>query len=46
MCAPGPYYPLDTLGTVPRAYDIFRTYEGMEEETIKINTLKIGTCNK
>jgi hypothetical protein len=21
---------LDTIGTVPRAYDIFRAYEGME----------------
>jgi hypothetical protein len=25
-----PYYPLGTIGTVPRAYDIFRVYEGME----------------
>jgi hypothetical protein len=27
---PGPYYSLGTIGTVPRAYDIFRAYEGME----------------
>jgi hypothetical protein len=27
---PGPYYPLDTIGTVPRAYDMFKAYEGME----------------
>jgi hypothetical protein len=26
---PGPYYPLDTIGTVPGAYDIFKVYEGM-----------------
>jgi hypothetical protein len=26
----GPYYPLGTIGTVPRAYDIFRAYDGME----------------
>jgi hypothetical protein len=34
-----PYYPLGTIGTVPRAY------EGMEEETIKIMKLKIRKCN-
>jgi hypothetical protein len=28
----GPYYPLGNIGTVPRAYDIFRTYEGFEGE--------------
>jgi hypothetical protein len=33
------YYPLDTIGTVPRAY------KEMEEETIKIMKLKIGKCN-
>jgi hypothetical protein len=26
----GTYYPLGILGTVPRAYDMFRTYEGMK----------------
>jgi hypothetical protein len=26
----GPYNPLRTIGTVPRAYDIFRAYEGMK----------------
>jgi hypothetical protein len=26
----GPYDPLDTIGIVPRAYDMFRAYEGME----------------
>jgi hypothetical protein len=31
----GPYYPLGTIGTVPRAYDIFRAYEKMEGEQIK-----------
>jgi hypothetical protein len=30
------YYPLGTTGTVPRAYDIFRAYEGMEGKKIKI----------
>jgi hypothetical protein len=29
----GPYYPLGTIGTVPRAYDIFRAYKGMEGRT-------------
>jgi hypothetical protein len=33
---PGPYYPLGTIGTVPRAYDIFRAYEGMEGRKIEI----------
>jgi hypothetical protein len=32
----GPYYPSGKIGIVPRAYDIFRAYEGMEEETIKM----------
>jgi hypothetical protein len=32
----GPYYPLGTTGTVPRAYDIFRAYEEMEGRTNKI----------
>jgi hypothetical protein len=31
---------------VPRAYDIFSANEGMEEETININKLKTGKCNK
>jgi hypothetical protein len=34
----GPYYPLGTIDTVPRAYDIFRAYEEMEK-------LKIGKFN-
>jgi hypothetical protein len=25
-----PYYPLGPTGTVPRAYDMFRAFEGME----------------
>jgi len=33
---PGPHYTLGTTATVPRAYDMFRAYEGMDEETIKI----------
>jgi hypothetical protein len=32
----GPHYPLGTTDTVPRAYDIFRAYEGMEGKKIKI----------
>jgi hypothetical protein len=36
----GPYYPLGTIGTVPRAYDIFRAYEKMEGGTNKIRALK------
>jgi hypothetical protein len=27
---PGPYYPLGTIGTAPRAYDICKAYEGTE----------------
>jgi hypothetical protein len=27
---PGPYYPLGTIGIVPRAHDIIRAYERME----------------
>jgi hypothetical protein len=30
MFVAGPYYPLGTIRTVPRAYDIFKTYEEME----------------
>jgi hypothetical protein len=26
----GPYYPSDTIGTVPRTCDMFRAYEGIE----------------
>jgi hypothetical protein len=33
---PGQYYPIGIIATVPRAYDIFRAYEGMEEETKKL----------
>jgi hypothetical protein len=28
-------YPLGTIGTAPRAYDIFRAYEGMEGRKTK-----------
>jgi hypothetical protein len=28
----GLYYPIGTIGTVPRAYDIFRAYEGMKKK--------------
>jgi hypothetical protein len=31
----GPYYPLGTTGTVPRAYNMFRAYEGKEGIKIK-----------
>jgi hypothetical protein len=34
-CKAGPYYPLGTTGTVPRAYDMFRAYEGMEGRKMK-----------
>jgi hypothetical protein len=36
----GPYYPLGTIGTVPRAYVIFRAYEGMEGRKINIRMKK------
>jgi hypothetical protein len=32
----GSYYLLGTTSTVPRAYDIFRAYEGIEGRKIKI----------
>jgi hypothetical protein len=35
MFVAGPYYPLGNIGTVPRAYDIFKTYEEMEERRNK-----------
>jgi hypothetical protein len=35
----GPYYPLGTIGTVPRAY------EGMQGRRNKIKGMKIGTFN-
>jgi hypothetical protein len=41
----GLYYPLGTIGTVPRAYDMFRAHEGMGERKIKIKKLKVGKCN-
>jgi hypothetical protein len=41
----GPYYPLGTIGTVPRAHDIFRTYEGMEAKKNEIKEIEIGKCN-
>jgi hypothetical protein len=28
----GPHYSLGITGTVPRAYDIFKAYEGMREQ--------------
>jgi hypothetical protein len=31
----GPYYPLGTIDTVPKAYDIFRAYEEMAGLTNK-----------
>jgi hypothetical protein len=40
VCIPGPYYPSGTTGTVPRAYDIFRAYEGMEGRKIKNKEMK------
>jgi hypothetical protein len=36
----GPYYPLVTTGIVPRAYDIFRAYEGMEGSKDKNKEMK------
>jgi hypothetical protein len=36
MAATGPYYPLGTIGTVPRAYDMFRAHEGIRGRKIKI----------
>jgi hypothetical protein len=41
----GPYYPLGIIGTVPRAHDIFKAYEGMEARKNKIKEIKIGKCN-
>jgi hypothetical protein len=38
--SPGPYYPLGTIDTIPRAYDIFRTYEEMEGRTNKNKGIK------
>jgi hypothetical protein len=32
----GPYYSLGNIGTVPRAYDTFRAYEGMEGRENKV----------
>jgi hypothetical protein len=32
----GPYYPLRTIGTVPRAYDIFRPKKEWKGEKIKL----------
>jgi hypothetical protein len=32
---PSPYYPLGTIDTVPRFYDIFKAYEEMEERKNK-----------
>jgi hypothetical protein len=41
----GPYYPLGIVGTVPRAYDIFRAYEGMGGRTNENRSIKIGKFN-
>jgi hypothetical protein len=35
-----PYYPLGTIGTVPRACDVFRAYEGMEGRLCKNKEVK------
>jgi hypothetical protein len=32
----GSYYSTGTIGTVPRAYDMFRVFEGIEGRKIKI----------
>jgi hypothetical protein len=39
-CEVGPYYPVGTISTVPRAYDIFKAYEGMEVRKMQIKNLK------
>jgi hypothetical protein len=36
----GLHYPLGAIGTVPRIYDIFRTYEGMEGRKNKNKEIK------
>jgi hypothetical protein len=42
----GPYYPLGTTGTVPRACDIFRAYEEMKgRKNTNKEMKKIGKCN-
>jgi hypothetical protein len=41
---PGPYYPLSTLDTVPRAYEIFMAYERMGGRKNKKNE-KMGKFN-
>jgi hypothetical protein len=43
---PGPYHPLGTTGTVPRAYHIFRAYEGTEGRKIKMAKYKNVIQNK
>jgi hypothetical protein len=40
MATTGQYYPLGTIGTVPRTYDMFRAYEGIRGTKIKIKKLK------
>jgi hypothetical protein len=46
--AAGPYYPLGTIGTAPRSYDIFRAYAEMEGRKIKFKKLEnlIHTTSK
>jgi hypothetical protein len=36
---PGPYYPLVTISTVPRPYDIVRAYKGMEPIPVAARSL-------
>jgi hypothetical protein len=40
LAKPSLYYPLGTTGTVPRAYDIFRAYKGMEGRKNKNKEMK------
>jgi hypothetical protein len=43
--SPGPYYPLGTIDTIPRAYDILGPTKKWKGEQIKIKALKIGKFN-
>jgi hypothetical protein len=36
----GPYYPLGTIGTVPRAHDMFRAYEELGGIKMKMTNEK------
>jgi hypothetical protein len=42
---PDPYYPLGTIFTVPRAYDILGPTKEWKGEQIKVMKLKIGKFN-